>query len=142
MGNVVDVDFTLKREPAALANDLLGEINEIRSALGSLKEEEIWRGRIHRQWQRRRIADLRRQLEQERVANEPSDEEVLESLAKLGSVVSATQVAAPLYRNRPTHSAIVRCGQRLSRLASTGRVRRVRVAMHGEERNRWEAINV
>jgi hypothetical protein len=141
MDNVVDVDFTLKREPAALADDLLTAANKIRSDLDSLRDWER-QNSIRNQWQRRRMADLYRQLAAERAANEPTDEEVIESLVKLGSVVSATQVAAPLYRNRPTHSAIVRCGQRLSRLASTGRVRRVRVAMHGEERNRWEAINV
>jgi hypothetical protein len=140
MDNVVDVDFTLKREPAVLADDLLADFNGIRSELTALKVDLAWQDRIHKQWQRRRMADLYRQLAEERAANEPTDEEVLESLVKLGSVASATQVAEPLYRRRPTHSAIVRVGQTLSRLAAEGRARRVAFVSHGEKRNRWEAV--
>jgi hypothetical protein len=82
-----------------------------------------------------------RQLAAERAASQPSDDDVLASLARLGVAASASQVAESLYRNRPSPSAVVRVGLALSRLASKGRVRRVEVAGHAETRNRWEVVS-
>ena len=140
MGDLVDVDFTAKRQPFSLGEDLLREVNAIKSGLDRLKLERIfggpeWRARILRS----RLRRARRELQEERAANEPTDGEVLASLVELGSVASATQVAETLYRHGPTHSGVIRVGLSLARLASSGRVRRVVVSAHGRHHNRWEA---
>lgn len=135
-GELIEVDFTPEQDVGELMDDVRLRLDELRR---DVAEQEAWR-----RWQdranRRGLRDLRRQLAAERAANEPTDAEVLAALADLDEPAAAQELAARLYRRRPTHSAAVRVGLALSRLETEGCVARVRVEAHGEERNRWEAV--
>lgn len=159
MGDVIDVDFEPRPDFATRLDDLIADaeqaLEESKSTTARTKEllearetkrryEEAWRE--FRQWrleQDRR--DLRRQLQEERAASGFTDADVLAAITGIGDVVTATDVAARLFRNRPSHSAVVRVGQALARLEAEGHVRRIvagwRYRSCGERRYRWEAVS-
>jgi hypothetical protein len=154
MGDVIDVDFKSRQDFSTRFDELMAEterlLEESKAASAELEAraekrryDEAWRE--FRQWrleQDRR--DLRRQLEQERAASRPSDDEIIGALRQIGSSAVATEVAQRLYRNQPSHSAVVRVGQALARLEAEGHVRRIatgwRYRSCGEQRYRWEPV--
>jgi hypothetical protein len=138
---VVEVDFTAHRDPLALADDIQTRVNEIRRDLDKATvREETWR-----RWQetayRRALKNLQRQLAEERAFNMPQESDMLDALRVIDRPASSAEIAERIYRKRPPHSAVVRIGLALSQLAEAGRVRRVLVKTHGEERNRWEVVD-
>lgn len=141
-GELVSVDFTASRQPVSLYADLNTQLNQSNRALDGIRADIRaldQRERREARWHREHVRRLTHWLEEERAANEPTDEEVLAVLAQLDGEASATEIAGRLYR-RPTHSAIIRVGRRCSRLAAAGQVRRFPFDRHGEKRNHWEAV--
>ncbi|MGI8478474.1 MAG: hypothetical protein ACR2M2_01210 [Gaiellaceae bacterium] len=112
--DVIEVDFTPRRSIEERIEDLRRDIDRY-----------AW---IEREWafERRRVGALRMALRRERARNfRFGDEEVLDALhaAHDGAPVRATAIARELGGREPTHSACVRVGLALSRLAASGRVR-------------------
>lgn len=125
--NVIEVDFT----PAG-RGDLEGIGDEIRGIREEFERHVAWADWLdgQRRAYRRRCRALERALLDERARNFSfTDDDVLETIrrAYVGEPLAAGAVTAVLCgRAAPTHSARVRTGLALSRLAKSGRVVRHR----------------
>ena len=135
--SVIEVDFRRGRrddpvEIARAAVDLAQVVVDRSSWL-----ENQW------EWERQRSTRLQRELLNERARSFPySDQDVAESLRRVyrGEPLAASKIAVGLFAHPPTHSARVRLGLALSRLASAGAVVQHRPAddSHGRITCRWE----
>ena len=135
--NVIDVDFRRNRppDPVGIAEE---GISLAKQAIASWQWYED-------QWllERKRVGALRRALLNECARNFPySDQDVAEALRRVyrGEPLAASKIAVGLFAHPPTHSARVRLGLALSRLASAGAVVQHRPPddSHGRITCRWE----
>jgi len=140
--NVVEVDFRPPKDPVEQLEDFLGEIRVELDSIRLRLERLQYEGR---RWEREQVQLRRRlrELEQELVLerrNQFADADVLEAfqVTAAGKPLAATVVARRLFPNEPTHSAVVRVGLALGRLADAGHIIRIPSAELGSP-NRWKA---
>lgn len=136
----------LKSEMAAVDKKLDRVDNELvrlQHALVVELEREKWQ-QSECVWLRRRLRDLRQELVQERRTMRFDDEQVLEAFRSVAPLepVHARLVARELFPGEPSHSATIRVGQALRRLADVGQVTRVCRRDDGHEANRWQLPEV
>jgi hypothetical protein len=128
--NVTEVDFVeaarfreIDRDPMAAQHRFGEEIAELRELAEEVAERDEWWRQNERRLYRRRIRDLRRQLQLER-AGQFTDTDVLAALTEVGGEASASDVASRLL-TAPSHSAVVRVGLALGRLNRAGQIGRI-----------------
>ena len=135
--NVVEVDFA---RPLTFA-DIPREIAALKAeARAAAFQEEQWR-RWDRHWLVKRLRWARAELAAERRASAFTDDDVLAALRECDAEgpVPATPVARRLFRGEPSHSAVIRVGHALGRLADHGRVQRF--PGRDYRPSRWQAIS-
>lgn len=149
--NVIEIDFKPKDERALseIAADLQasvtrseGGLAELRELTRSIRADFEW---YYDQWRRERARNrrLERELLRERAQSFSfCADDVLEAVRNTysGVALSAGTVAAEPYGHEPTHSARVRTGHVLSRLARDGRVVRHPPQQAGRP-CRWEPVS-
>lgn len=146
--DVIEVDFRRSADPLDEVDEILDEIGGIASGIGDTGRRVASRTEwVENQWnlERRRVGSLKRELHRERSRNYPfTDDQVLAGLrlAHVAAPVRATVVAAQLYGREPTHSATVRVGLALSRLAASGCVRGARHRNDPSAARCWAPVEV